>query len=91
MQTTNKRTNVNVDDRRKVIVMARGRKPADIAKVKHEDFIRQELKKALGWGPKDSAPDSIKQTAKEMAQVIMREAKEAAAKQMAKLEAAIPQ
>lgn len=78
LKQTIQRTNVTIDDRRSVIVLARGRKPADVAKVPHEAFLRQQLKARMGYGTKDSAPDSIKQAAKEMAASLLREAKVAA-------------
>lgn len=73
-----KRANVTVDDRRRVIVLARARKPAEQAKVNQETFVRQQLKAMLGWGPKDPAPQSIKDAAKEMAGVLFKEAMEKA-------------
>lgn len=73
-----KRSNVTVDDRRKVIVLARARKPAEQAKMNQETFVRQTLKTMMGWGPKDPAPQSIKDAAKEMAGVLFREAMERA-------------
>jgi len=67
MQITVKREKVTVDDRRAVIVLARGRKPADIAKVSQEAFIRQQLKARLGIAKEQPASDSIKEAAKQMA------------------------
>jgi len=43
------RANVTVEDRRAVYVMAMGRKPADVAKVPHEQFLRNALKDRLSW------------------------------------------
>ncbi len=43
------RANVTVEDRRAVYVMAMGRKPADVAKVPHEQFLRNALKDRLNW------------------------------------------
>lgn len=74
----NKRTTVTVDERRKVFVLAKSRNAKDRAKLPDEAFIRQQLKSSMGYGPKDSAPDSIKSVAKEMAQKILAEAKAAA-------------
>jgi hypothetical protein len=80
MQTSNtKRTVVTVDDRRAVIVLARAkaRTPNEILKVPHEAFLRQALKARMGYTPKDSAPDSIKDAAKQMAASILADAKAA--------------
>lgn len=79
-----KRPNVTIDDRRAVIVMARGRKPQDVAKVPHEAFIRNLLKNKLGWDRKEPASDSIKAAAKHLAESIIREEKEACDKADAK-------
>jgi len=81
---TLKRSNVTVDDRRAMIVLARARKPADVLKVNQETFLRQTLKTKMGWAPKEPAPQSIKDAAREMAQSILRDAKAAALKQAAK-------
>ncbi len=78
------RTNVTIDDRRTVIVLSKARKPGDVAKVPHEAFLRQTLKTRMGFGPKEPAPDSIKQAAKDMAASILRDAKAAAEAQAAK-------
>jgi len=78
------RATVTVDDRRAVIVMARARKPNDVAKVPHEAFLRQQLKARMGYGTKDPAPQSIKDAAKQMAEAILKEAKAAAEKAAAK-------
>ena len=78
MQTiSTKKTTVDVDTRRKVFVMARARTAQDQAKVPNEAFIRQQLKASMGYGPKDSAPDTIKAAAKDMAQSILSQAKAA--------------
>jgi len=71
---TLKRSNVTVDDRRKMIVMARARKPADVLKVNQETFLRQQLKTMMGWGQKEPAPQSIKDAAKDMAASILKQA-----------------
>jgi hypothetical protein len=67
MQTTTRKTIVDVDTRRKVFMLAKGRKPADVAKVPHEAFIRNLLKDTLGWPRREPAPESVKAVAKEMA------------------------
>jgi hypothetical protein len=75
MQTVTKRTTVDVDTRRSIIVLARGRKPNDVAKMPHEAFIRRLLKQRMGWGMKENAPESIKLAAKQMAAAIIAEEK----------------
>jgi hypothetical protein len=88
MQTiSTKRTIVDVDTRRKVFVLARARKPQEQAKVPNEAFIRQQLKACMGYGPKDSAPDSIKAEAENMAARILSAARAAAEAQAAKVAA----
>ena len=67
MQTTTRKTTVDTDTRRKVFMAAKGRKPADVAKVPHEAFIRNLLKDSLGWPRREPAPEAVKQVAKEMA------------------------
>jgi hypothetical protein len=67
MQTTTKRTTVNVDDRRAVLMATKFRKPRDVAAVPHEQFIRQFLKAKMGYAKADQAPQSIKDCAKQMA------------------------
>jgi len=64
---TNTRTNVTVDDRRAVLVVARGRKKADVAKIPQEAFIRRALKERLGIAFDQPAPDSVRLAAKQMA------------------------
>lgn len=61
------RTNVTIDDRRAVIVLARGRSNADIVRVPQEAFIRRSLKERLGLSFDQPSPDSLKSAAKEMA------------------------
>lgn len=61
------RTNVTIDDRRAVIVLARSRKPGDIVRVPQEAFIRRSLKERLGIAFDQPSPDSLKSAAKEMA------------------------
>lgn len=61
------RSNVTVDDRRVVLVAAKSRKAAEVAKVPHEVFIRQALKAQLGWPQREPAPKSLLDAAKQMA------------------------
>jgi len=67
MQAAAKRTTVDIDTRRTVLMMAKGRKPSDVARVPHEAFIRRELKSRMGYSGTEPAPDSVKMAAKEMA------------------------
>lgn len=67
IQATFKRHTVDIDTRRTVVVMARVRKPQEVAEVNHETFILNALKDKLGWPRRDQAPESIKVAAKEMA------------------------
>jgi len=67
MQTTTKRTTVDIDTRRTIVMTARARKPADVAKVPHEAFVRQTLKARMGWAKNEPAPDHIKAVAREIA------------------------
>jgi murein L,D-transpeptidase YcbB/YkuD len=62
-----KRSNVTVDDRRAVLVIAQARKPKEVAEVSHENFIRNALKDRLGWPRREQAPDAVKDAAKHMA------------------------
>jgi len=68
MLKTQARTVVDVDTRRKVFMQAKARKPADVAKVPHEAFIRNLLKDCLGWKRSEPSPESIKTVAKQMAE-----------------------
>ena len=67
LKITVKREKVTIDDRRAVIVLARSRKPADIAKVPQEAFLRQQLKARMGIAKDEPASESIKEAAKQMA------------------------
>ena len=67
LKITNTRTNVTIDDRRAVIVIARNRKQADIVKMPQEAFIRRALKERLGMGFDQPASESVKKAAQEMA------------------------
>ena len=68
MLKTQARTIVDIDTRRKVFMQAKARKPADVAKVPHEAFIRNLLKDCLGWKRSEPAPEGIKTVAKQMAE-----------------------
>ncbi len=67
MQAATKRTTVDIDTRRTVLMMAKGRKPSDVARVPHEAFIRRELKSRMGYSGTEPAPESIKLAAKQIA------------------------
>jgi hypothetical protein len=67
MNKTMKRTTVDVDTRRAVLMMARGRKPNEVARVPHEAFIRRTLKERMGYTHDEPASDAIKLAAKQMA------------------------
>lgn len=71
MQASTKRTTVCIDTRRTVNMMAMARKPADVAKEGHEQFIRNLLKDKMGWPRREPAPESIKAAAKQMAATLM--------------------
>ena len=64
---TTKRSNLTVEDRRAALVLTRSRKPADVARVPHEVFIRQTLKARLGWPKNENAPKHVIEAAKQMA------------------------
>jgi len=80
MQTTTRRTVICIDTRRTINVLAASRKPKDVAKEGHEQFIRNALKDKMGWPRREPAPESIKVAAKQMAAVLMQRDKEIAAK-----------
>ena len=71
LKTSTRRANVTVDDRRAVLMLAKARKPRDVAAVPHEAFIRNTLKDRLGWARTTPAPQSILDAAKQMAQAIV--------------------
>jgi hypothetical protein len=79
-QAQSKRTVVDVDTRRAVAMVARARKPRDVATVNHETFIRNTLKDRMGWPRREPAPEAIKAVAKEMAAMLVKRDKEVAAK-----------
>lgn len=78
-KTVAKRTTVCIDTRRSVNMLAMARKPADVAKEGHEQFIRNLLKDRLGWPRREPAPESIKAAAREMAARFVARDKELAA------------
>lgn len=78
IQAPFKRHTVDIDTRRTVVVLARARKPFEVAEVNHEQFIRNTLKDKLGWPRRDPAPESIKVAAKEMAAHLVQRDKEVA-------------
>jgi len=82
-----RRNVVTVDDRRAVMLLAKARTPKEIAVVKHEDFIRRALKQRLGWPQTEPASEPLKLAAKEIANVLATQAKEAAAKAKAEADA----
>lgn len=84
---TARRNVVTVDDRRAVMLLAKARKPKDVALVKHEDFIRRELKSRLGWPQTEPASPELKQAARDISEALKRQAKEAEAAKAAKLKA----
>ena len=86
--STSPKTVVCADTRRAVFMIAKARRKDDVLKEKHEDFIRRMLKERMGWPKRDPAPQSIKDTAKEMAAIILRLEREAAEALKAKQEAA---
>jgi hypothetical protein len=89
VQTVIKRTTVCIDTRRSVNMLAMSRKPQEVAKEGHEQFIRNALKDKLGWPRREPAPESIKAVAREMAaRLVQRDKDLAAAKQKARDEQA---
>ena len=78
IQAPFKRHTVDIDTRRTVVVMARVRKPFEVAGEGHEAFITNVLKDKLGWPKRDPAPESIKVAAKEMAAFLVARDKAAA-------------
>jgi hypothetical protein len=74
-----RRNTVDIDTRRNVVVIARARKPKEVAEVGHEQFIRNALKDKMGWPRREPAPESIKAAAREMAAFLVARDKEVAA------------
>lgn len=66
-QATARRSNVDVDTRRSVFMLAQSRPKGACIEEKHEDFIRRTLKDKLGWPRREPAPQAIKDAAKAMA------------------------
>lgn len=89
MQTTTARkTIVDVDTRRTVVMTARARTPKDVAVVPHEQFVRNLLKSKMGWPKREPAPEALKVAAREIASVLVQRDKDlAAAKAKARDEA----
>ena len=74
LKQVTQRSTVTVEDRRHVLLASRGRKPADVAAVPHEQFIRNALKDRLGWPRREPAPEAVLKAAKELAaQLIARD------------------
>lgn len=88
MQATTKRNVVCIDTRRTVNMLASGRKPQDVAKEGHEQFIRNLLKDKLGWPRREPAPEAIKAAAREMAARLQARDKDIADKKFALKQAA---
>lgn len=78
MQAPTKRNTVCIDTRRSVNMLAMARKPQEVAKEGHEQFIRNALKDKLGWPRREPAPESIKAAAREMAAKLVARDKAAA-------------
>jgi len=74
-----RRNTVDIDTRRNIVVIARARKPKEVAEVSHEQFIRNALKDKMGWPRREPAPESIKVAAREMAAFLVARDKEMAA------------
>lgn len=79
MQVVIKRNTVCIDTRRAVNMLAMARKPHDVSKEGHEQFIRNSLKDRLGWPRREPAPEMIKAAAREMAARLVARDKEVAA------------
>ena len=71
-QQTIKRTTVDIDTRRTVAAMANSRKPHEVKALAHEKFLVETLKSRLGWGQRDTAPQSIIDAAKQMAAFLIK-------------------
>ncbi len=69
-----RRETVTVEDRRAVLMTAKGRKPQDMAKMDNETFIRRALKERMGVPHAQPAPESVKKAASELAGVLSRQA-----------------
>lgn len=90
-QAIARRNVLDIDTRRTVATIARGRKAADVAREGHESFIVNLLCDRMGW-PKppmgkvkqDPTPQVIKDAAKQMAAFLVQRDKEEAVKAAAK-------
>lgn len=89
-QAVAKRSVVQVEDRRAVLLVAKVRPLRDVAQVPHEQFIRNALKDKMGWPRREPASDSIKVAARELAAQLVERDKKLAA-EMAAREAAVAQ
>jgi len=88
-QSTARRTNVDIDTRRSVFMLAQARPKGACIEEKHEDFIRRTLKDKMGWPRREPAPQAIKDAAKAMAaQLLARDKAKADAELAAKAAAA---
>lgn len=85
---TVRREVITVEDRRAVLMVAKARKPGDVAKVNHETFIRRELKSRLGWPQNEPASAAVKQVAADMAAQLSKQALVALATRVAAEQAA---
>lgn len=83
----NRRTTVDIDTRRRIVMLARSRKPQEVAGVPHEAFVRNALKEVMGWPRRDPAPEAIKVAAKEIAAVLVKRDIDAAIARQASREA----
>ena len=91
MQSTARKTVVDIDTRRTVFMLATARKPVEVIKESHENFVRHTLKSRLGWPQREPAPQSIRDAARAMAaQLIARDQAAADAKRAAQALAATP-
>lgn len=83
-----RRTVVDIDTRRRIVMTARARKPQEVANVSHEQFVRHLLKDTMGWPRREPAPESIKVAAREIAAVLVKRDIDAAIARQAAREAA---
>lgn len=89
-QAIARRSVVQVEDRRAVLLVAKVRPLRDVAQVPHEQFIRNALKDKMGWPRREPASESIKAAARELAmQLVARD--KATGDRMAAREAAVAQ
>lgn len=65
-----KRTNVTVDDRRAVLMLAKSRKDRDVTDVPHEAFLVNALKERMGFASKDEPTESMLAAAKQLAAIL---------------------